>query len=108
MEIEEDSHEWEEWDPSKISFGNHMIAGSVAGLVEHVSMFPLDTIKTHVQYDRRIPINPVHTWRKTSALIKGEGIARLWRGVSAMFAGCVPGMNRIIFLVFTPDFSYPM
>jgi len=29
-----------------------MIAGSVAGMVEHTVMFPMDTIKTHVQANR--------------------------------------------------------
>lgn len=40
--IDED---WEEWDPSKGSFVHHMIAGSAAGVMEHVAMFPLDTYK---------------------------------------------------------------
>jgi hypothetical protein len=40
--IDED---WEEWDPSKGSFMHHMIAGSCAGVMEHVAMFPLDTYK---------------------------------------------------------------
>lgn len=44
--------EWEEWDPKQISFLNHMIAGSIAGLAEHISMFPVDTIKTYVQCER--------------------------------------------------------
>jgi len=37
--------DWEEWDPSKGSFMHHMIAGSCAGVMEHVAMFPLDTYK---------------------------------------------------------------
>ena len=32
----EEDFEWEEWNPSRISFFNHMIAGSAAGLAEHV------------------------------------------------------------------------
>lgn len=47
--MEEDDLEWEEWNPSKISFLNHMLAGSTAGLAEHVSVFPIDTLKTHIQ-----------------------------------------------------------
>ena len=42
VEFEED---WEEWDPSKGSFLKHTIAGSMAGVVEHVGMFPVDTYK---------------------------------------------------------------
>ena len=37
----EDDLEWEEWDSSRISFGKHMIAGSIAGLSEHISTFPV-------------------------------------------------------------------
>ena len=34
------------------SFRHHAIAGSFAGVAEHVSVFPIDTIKTHVQAQR--------------------------------------------------------
>jgi hypothetical protein len=37
--------DWEEWDPSRGSFVHHMIAGSAAGVSEHILMFPLDTYK---------------------------------------------------------------
>ena len=37
--------DWEEWDASKGSFTHHMIAGSCAGVMEHIGMFPLDTYK---------------------------------------------------------------
>lgn len=40
--IDED---WEEWTPEKGSFLHHMMAGSAAGVAEHVSIFPIDTIK---------------------------------------------------------------
>ena len=35
---------WEEWD-GKSSFFHHCIAGSMAGVSEHVLMFPFDTYK---------------------------------------------------------------
>ena len=37
--------DWEEYDPSRGTFLEHMIAGSIAGVVEHVAMFPVDTYK---------------------------------------------------------------
>lgn len=37
--------DWEEWTPEKGSFLHHMLAGSAAGVAEHVSIFPIDTIK---------------------------------------------------------------
>lgn len=50
--------DWEEWTPEKGSFINHMMAGSAAGVAEHVSIFPIDTIKVsierHMQSSRRV------------------------------------------------------
>ena len=89
--IEEEELEWEEWNPAKISFGRHMIAGSLAGLAEHVSLFPIDTIKTHIQCQKCGAITPWQTWLSAVRIIHAEGVFRLWRGVSAMFAGCIPG-----------------
>lgn len=80
-----------EWDPTKISFLNHMIAGSIAGFAEHVCFYPIDTIKTHVQCNKcGIVVNSSSSWQVTSNMIRNEGVMRLWRGVSAMFAGCIP------------------
>lgn len=90
--VEEVDTEWEEWNPSKISFLNHCIAGSVAGMAEHVSMFPVDTLKTYVQCERCAATQPVYqVWNCATRIVKNEGVFRLWRGVSAMFAGCIPG-----------------
>lgn len=48
-ELEEEL-EWEDWN-GRGSFGHHMIAGSAAGVVEHLAMFPVDTYKVRaVQY----------------------------------------------------------
>lgn len=88
---EEDDLEWEEWNPRKITFLGHMFAGSLAGLAEHVSLYPVDTIKTHVQCQRCGSITPMQTWTSTVQIVHKEGVLRLWRGVSAMFAGCIPG-----------------
>lgn len=38
--------EWEEFDPGRgVSFRQHMMAGSCAGVAEHLLMFPVDTYK---------------------------------------------------------------
>ena len=42
--IEEDDFEFE-GKREETTFHVHMIAGSFAGLMEHVAMYPLDTIK---------------------------------------------------------------
>jgi solute carrier family 25 iron transporter 28/37 len=43
-----DNEEWEEWDGSS-PFWHHCVAGSMAGLTEHGVVFPLDTVRTHIQ-----------------------------------------------------------
>ena len=93
----EEDFEWEEWNPSRISFFNHMIAGSAAGLAEHVSVFPIDTLKTHIQCERCGSMSPGQTWNCATRIVGREGIFRLWRGVSATFAGCLPGATDTIF-----------
>lgn len=91
-----------EWDPTEISFPGHMLAGSVAGLVEHIAFFPLDTIKTLSQcnkcgiklpHDLRLQTKETTTWALNKKLVQEEGFLRLWRGGSTMFYGCVPGKN---------------
>lgn len=37
--------DWEEWTAEKGSFVDHMTAGSIAGVAEHLIMFPVDTYK---------------------------------------------------------------
>eukprot|EP00640_Fibrocapsa_japonica_P002253 CAMPEP_0113937464 /NCGR_PEP_ID=MMETSP1339-20121228/4083_1 /TAXON_ID=94617 /ORGANISM="Fibrocapsa japonica" /LENGTH=285 /DNA_ID=CAMNT_0000940239 /DNA_START=128 /DNA_END=982 /DNA_ORIENTATION=- /assembly_acc=CAM_ASM_000762 len=82
--------EWEDWNPANGSFISHMLAGSVAGVVEHISLFPLDTVKTHIQCHRAKAdcMECAHTsvWR----LCQREGLLRLWRGVSTMLFGSIP------------------
>lgn len=45
---DEFSLEWEERSDD-VPFWSHMIAGSIAGLSEHVLILPIDNIKTHIQ-----------------------------------------------------------
>lgn len=46
--VEEQSVDWEEWD-GRSPFWIHCVAGSAAGVVEHVAVYPLDTVRTHIQ-----------------------------------------------------------
>lgn len=45
---EEIELEWEEWD-GKSPWAHHCVAGSIAGVAEHTLLYPLDTVKTHMQ-----------------------------------------------------------
>ncbi len=96
--MSEDDLEWED-NPGNIPFHVHMIAGSFAGLCEHITIFPIDTLKTHLQCERCGAISPLTTWNCASKLVKNEGIMRLWRGVTAMFAGCIPA-HAMYFSIF--------
>jgi solute carrier family 25 (mitochondrial iron transporter), member 28/37 len=44
----DDDEDWEEWD-GKSPFWVHCVAGSLAGVVEHTAVYPLDTVRTHIQ-----------------------------------------------------------
>jgi solute carrier family 25 (mitochondrial iron transporter), member 28/37 len=84
--------DWEKRNPKEISFTDHMIACSLAILNEHVSVFPIDTLKTHMQCERCIQGTlSLRTLQSDIQLVKDKGIFRLWRGVSATFSGCNPG-----------------
>mmetsp|Transcript_14227 Transcript_14227/g.21045 ORF Transcript_14227/g.21045 Transcript_14227/m.21045 type:complete len:351 (+) Transcript_14227:184-1236(+) len=83
--------DWEDWDPSQGNFVHHMLAGSMAGIAEHTLMFPIDTIKTHVQCMRECPGNMKNSpGMRAIEGLRGQGPLRLWRGVGTMFMGCVP------------------
>jgi solute carrier family 25 iron transporter 28/37 len=84
--------EWEEWDPaSGVSFATHMVAGSFAGLAEHLCMFPVDTLRTNIQCDKCGSVTPFQTVSCAKKMVQRDGLLRLWRGVNATFTGCIPG-----------------
>mmetsp|Transcript_8339 Transcript_8339/g.24657 ORF Transcript_8339/g.24657 Transcript_8339/m.24657 type:complete len:465 (-) Transcript_8339:228-1622(-) len=49
--------DWEEWD-GKSPFWVHCVAGSLAGVAEHVLVYPLDTVRTHIQVCASCNYNP--------------------------------------------------
>ena len=96
--------EWEEWD-GKGSYLQHCLAGSLAGVVEHTALYPVDTIKTQMQSYCADCSNktkcqvtgtsqqPSGMWTTIRQLTSGKaapGLGRLWRGVQAMMVGCIP------------------
>ena len=47
----EEQLEWEEFDSKRgVSFLQHMVAGSCAGVAEHLLMYPIDTFKVSYFY----------------------------------------------------------
>lgn len=67
-----------------------MAAGSCAGVTEHVTMFPVDTVKTRLQVrsgpsDARTGLLPT-----IKQIVQKEGVLRLYRGASLVAVGAIP------------------
>ncbi|XP_010557188.1 PREDICTED: mitoferrin-like, partial [Tarenaya hassleriana] len=82
-----------------LRFWQFMIAGSIAGSVEHMSMFPVDTVKTHMQALRSCPIKPVGVRQAFRSIIQTEGPSALYRGIWAMGLGAGPA-HAVYFSVY--------
>ncbi|GBF95304.1 mitochondrial carrier protein [Raphidocelis subcapitata] len=74
-----------------LTFVSHMIAGSVAGIIEHTAMYPVDTIKTRMQALSH-PGQRLHssTLQALRAVLRREGVGGLYRGVTAVAGGAGP------------------
>jgi len=68
-----------------------MVAGSAAGMTEHVCMFPIDTVKTRMQVEpiAAIPMQ-TNSFSALSQIVKNEGFARLYRGAPLVAVGAIP------------------
>eukprot|EP00743_Colponemidia_sp_Colp-15_P004342 GILK01004684.1.p1 GENE.GILK01004684.1~~GILK01004684.1.p1 ORF type:complete len:346 (-),score=44.15 GILK01004684.1:169-1095(-) len=77
-------------DDEELSYGQHMIAGATAGVMEHICMFPVDTIKTRLQVYS--PTAPRYTGVISAAasIYKQEGLFRLYRGMGAIVLAAIP------------------
>ncbi|GAU31023.1 hypothetical protein TSUD_214590 [Trifolium subterraneum] len=75
-----------------------MIAGSIAGCVEHMAMFPVDTVKTHMQAITSCPIQSVSIRQAFNSILQSEGPSAFYRGIGAMGLGAGPA-HAVHFLV---------
>jgi len=82
--IEED-FEFENGDRGSLSLKVHIISGSFAGVMEHVAIFPIDTIKTHMQTNYNLTAKNI-----VRSLHKEGGLLRFWKGSSVIATGCIP------------------
>ncbi|KAI3667793.1 hypothetical protein L6452_42862 [Arctium lappa] len=82
-----------------LHFWQFMIAGSVAGMVEHMAMFPIDTIKTRMQVLGSCPIKSVGLRQALQSILKSDGPAGLYRGIGAMGLGAGPA-HAVYFSVY--------
>ncbi|CAK9174214.1 unnamed protein product [Ilex paraguariensis] len=76
-----------------------MIAGFVAGMVEHMAMFPVDTIKTRMQALGSCPIKSMGIRQAIQSILNSEGPAGLYRGIGAMALGAGPA-HAVYFSVY--------
>lgn len=82
MTTEDFSFEWDEREDD-IDFSKHMVAGSIAGLAEHILVLPIDNIKTHIQT----------TSPKLSIAfreIRYHGLLNFFKGTSIVTLACIP------------------
>ncbi|KAI7987015.1 Mitoferrin [Camellia lanceoleosa] len=88
-----------------LSFWKYMAAGSVAGMVEHMAMFPVDTLKTRMQMAGATspPPLPGHSAAQFSrffaSIVRTEGPLGLYRGIAAMGLGAGPA-HAVYFSVY--------
>lgn len=83
MEKEEEfTFEWEERDDNT-SFKVHMLAGSIAGLSEHILLLPLDNLKTHIQ-------TTTPSLKNAFLQIRRHGFTNFYRGTTILMMGCIP------------------
>lgn len=74
-----------------LGFGQYMLAGSVAGMVEHMAMFPVDLVKTRMQMLQSAGGSAHRTvYKAFFAIVKKEGPVGLYRGIGAMGLGAGP------------------
>ncbi|KAI1371028.1 mitochondrial RNA-splicing protein MRS3 [Hypoxylon crocopeplum] len=77
--------------PPNFSLSQNMIAGAFAGIAEHTVMYPIDAIKTRMQI-----LNPSANAaykgmiQSTLSIASGEGVLKLWRGMSSVVVGAGP------------------
>lgn len=83
-----------------LGFSQFMIAGSIAGMVEHMAMFPVDTLKTRMQMMREA-CGSAHSLvgRTFASIIRSEGAVGLYRGIGAMALGAGPA-HAVYFSVY--------
>lgn len=75
--------------PPNFSLAQNMAAGAFAGIAEHTVMYPIDAIKTRMQL-----VNSGTAYKGmiegTVKIASGEGILKLWRGMSSVVVGAGP------------------
>lgn len=72
----------------------HDAAGSLAGISEHLSMIPIDNLKTHCQVGRKYSVG-----QAAAKIYKAGGLANFYAGSSIVVFGCAPA-HAIYFSIY--------
>lgn len=93
-------HEEQQQLHDGLGFGQYMLAGSIAGMVEHMAMFPVDLVKTRMQMLHSAGGSAHSTvYKAFFAIMKKEGPLGLYRGIGAMGLGAGPA-HAVYFAVY--------
>ncbi|XP_072213166.1 mitoferrin-1 [Excalfactoria chinensis] len=77
--------------PSGASLGTHMLAGAVAGIMEHSVMYPVDSVKTRMQSLQPDPKAQYRSvYEALKKMILTEGFWRPLRGINVTMLGAGP------------------
>jgi solute carrier family 25 iron transporter 28/37 len=87
--------DWEEWD-GKSPFWHHCIAGSLAGVAEHGLVYPLDTVRTHIQVCAACVHNPSSSAASSSSKIIGGQQSVLQKAASSATSSNNMGMWQAV------------
>ncbi|KAK1365837.1 Mitoferrin [Heracleum sosnowskyi] len=82
-----------------LHFWKFMVARSIADMIEHMAMFPVDTIKTQMQALGSCPIKSASLSQALKTILKSQGPAGLYRGIFAMGLGAGPA-HAIYFSIY--------
>jgi len=83
----EDPFEWEVRSATT-PFAHHAVAGSCAGIMEHIGMYPIDTVKTRMQ--AAVAKERLGALQAARVVVQETSPAGLMRGAMVIGAGCVP------------------
>lgn len=83
-----------------LDFRQFMAAGSIAGVIEHTAMFPVDTLKTRMQARSSSRLSAhVGLRHALTSILRHEGPLGLYRGIGAMGFGAGPA-HAVYFSVY--------
>eukprot|EP01139_Manchomonas_bermudensis_P024621 Amastigsp_a843071_62.p1 type:complete len:301 gc:universal Amastigsp_a843071_62:44-946(+) len=93
--------DFEHESPEDGGTASHLVSGAMAGMAEHVAMYPVDTIKTRMQVFSTAPSSerPLGVLGMARAIVRHEGVLRLLHGAPVVALGAAPA-HALYFAVY--------